>query len=176
MDDELHAAGVVEEPLEHEVVLGGHDPEHGPRRREVGDDGGGGVSFDPGHVDDLVHRSGEVVVDDAALDHQADPGDLLAQLHGASRRLAAPERDGGVLVPGIDHPDLPAGDLADLPVVRAEDEDVAGHRLGGPVLVDAPDEDLVGLGDDAEVAELGDGAAARDGGEPSALAAAQLRR
>ena len=104
----------------------------------------------------------------------ADAGDLLAQLHGAGRGLAAPERDRRVLVAGVDHPDLAAGDLPDLPVVRAEDEHVAGHRLRGPVLVHAADQGLVGLGDDAEVAELGDGTAAGEGGEPGALAAAQL--
>ncbi len=79
-----------------------------------------------------------------------------------------------MLVAGVDHPDLAAGDLPDLPVVRAEDEHVAGHRLRGPVLVHAADQRLVGLGDDAEVAELGDGTTAGEGGEPGALAAAQL--
>ena len=79
-----------------------------------------------------------------------------------------------MLVPGVDHPDLAAGDLADLPVMRAEEEDVAGHRLRGPVLVDAPDQGLLGLGDDAEVAQLGDGAPAGDRRQPGPLAAAQL--
>jgi hypothetical protein len=59
-------------------------------------------------------------------------------------------------------------------VVRAEDEHVAGHRLRGPVLVHAADQGLVGFGDDAEVAELGDGTTAGEGREPRALAAAQL--
>ena len=174
VDHELHPARLVEEPLDDQVVLGGHDAEHGPGRRQVGDDGGGRVALDAGELDDLVDRSGQVVVDHAPLDDRADAGDLLAQLHGAGRGLAAPERDRRVLVAGVDHPDLAAGDLPDLPVVRAEDEHVAGHRLRGPVLVHAADQRLVGLGDDAEVAELGDGATAGEGGEPGALAAPQL--
>ena len=174
VDDELHPAGLVEEPLDDEVALGGHDPEHGPGRRQVGDDGGGRVALDAGELDDLVDRSSQVVVDHASLDDGADLGDLLAQLHRAGRRLATPERDRGVLVAGVDHADLAAGDLPDLPVVRAEDEHVAGHRLGGPVLVHAADQGLVGLGDDPEVAELRDGATAGEGGEAGALATPQL--
>ena len=79
-----------------------------------------------------------------------------------------------MLVPGVHHSDLAAGDLTDLPVVGAQDEHVPGHRLCGPVLVHAADQRVVGLGDDAEVAELGDGTAAGEGREPGALAAAQL--
>ncbi len=174
VDHELHPPRLVEEPLDDEVVLRGHDPEHGACRRQVGDDRGGGVALDPGELDDLVDRSRQVVVHHPALHHRPEAGDLLAQLHGAGRRLAAPEGDRRVLVPGVDHSDLAAGDLPDLPVVRAEDEHVTGHRLRGPVFVHAPDQRLVGFGDDAEVAELGDGAAAGEGGEPGALAAAQL--
>ena len=79
-----------------------------------------------------------------------------------------------MLVTSVDHPDLAAGDLPDLPVVRPEDEHVAGHRLRGPVLVDAADQRLVGLGDHPEVAELGDGATAGEGGEARPLATPQL--
>ena len=46
--DELHPAGVVEEALEHEPLLGGHRPEHRAPDREVVDDHGGGVGVDPG--------------------------------------------------------------------------------------------------------------------------------
>ena len=36
--DEVHALGVVEEPLEHEVLVGGHDAQHGPACGHVVDD------------------------------------------------------------------------------------------------------------------------------------------
>ena len=152
----------------------GMTPSTARARRQVGDDGGRRVALDAGELDDLVDRPGQVVVPDAPLHHRADAGDLLAQLHRAGRGLAAPERDRRVLVPGVHHPDLAAGDLPDLPVVGAEDEHVARHRLRGPVLVHAADQRLVGLRDDAEVAELGDGPAAGEGGQPGALAAPQL--
>ena len=38
MDDELHAAGLVEEPLDHDLLQRGHDAEHGAADREVVDD------------------------------------------------------------------------------------------------------------------------------------------
>ena len=75
---------------------------------------------------------------------------------------------------GVAHPHDPHLDLADLPRVRAEEEDVARHRLDGPVLVDGADEGVVGFGDDPVVAGLGDRAAGGDRGEARALAAAQL--
>ena len=154
--------------------LRGHHAEDRPARGQVGDDRGRRVALDAGQLHDLVDRAGQVVVDHPSLHHGADAGDLLAQLHRAGRGLAPPERDRRVPVAGVDDADLAARDLADLPVVGAEDEHVAGHRLGGPVLVDAADQGVVGFGDHPEVAELGDGPAAGEGGEPGALAAAQL--
>ena len=52
--------------------------------------------------------------------------------------------------------------------MRAEQEDVARHRLHGPVFVDRADEGVVGLGDDAVVADLGDRAARGERREPRA--------
>ena len=98
---------------------------------------------------------GEELVDRAR--RSAD--DLGRQLGGARRRLARPERHRGRRVAGVAHAHHAGFDPPDLPRVRAEQEDVAGHRLDGPVLVDGADERVVGLGDDAVVADLGDGAA-----------------
>ena len=104
----------------------------------------------------------------AARDTSSDSSAVRA---GASPR---PERDGGRRVAGVAHAHDAGFDPPDLPRVRAEQEDVARHRLDGPVLVDGADEGVVGLGDDAVVADLGDRAARRDRGEPRALAAAHL--
>ena len=98
------------------------------------------------------------------------------QLGGAGRRLAHPERDGRRRVAGVADPHHAGLDPADLPRVGAEQEDVAGHRLDRPVLVDGADERVVGLGDDAVVAGLGDGAARGDRGEAGALAGRAARR
>ena len=173
--DQLHAAGVVEEALEHEVLLGRHDAEHRPPDREVVDDHRGrdlarcpvvSISHAPGAVG---IAGGEELVDVAA-----QLGHLGRQLGGARRRLAHPERHGRVASPASRHPHHPGLDPADLPRVRAEQEDVAGHRLDGPVLVDRADERVVRLGDDPVVAGLGDRAARGERGEAAALAAAQL--
>ena len=90
----------------------------------------------------------------------------MGQLRGAGRGFAHPERDRGRLALGVGHPDDAGRHLADLPGVSAEQEDVAGHRLGGPVFVHRADEQLVGLQHHPEVADLGDGAARREGGQP----------
>ena len=94
----------------------------------------------------------------------------------AVRAGASPIQNGivGGAVAGVAHAHHARLDLPDLPRVGAEQEDVARHRLDGPVLVDGADERVVGLGDDAVVAGLGDGAAGGDGGEARALAPAQL--
>ena len=49
--DQLHPAGVVEEPLEHELVLGRHGAEGGASGGEVVDDHHRGLAGDPGGVD-----------------------------------------------------------------------------------------------------------------------------
>jgi hypothetical protein len=56
----------------------------------------------------------------------------------------------------------------------AEQEDVACHRLDGPVLVDGADERVVRLGQHPVVARLRDGAPRRDRGQPGALPGPQL--
>src|SRR5690606_9573728 len=56
----------------------------------------------------------------------------------------------------------------------AEQEDVARHRLDGPVLVDRAHEQLVGLEHDPVVAGLGDGAAGGQRGQAGARAGTDL--
>ena len=94
------------------------------------------------------------------------------------RAGASPVQNGtvGGVVAGVAHAHDAGLDPPDLPRVRAEQEDVARHRLDGPVLVDGADEGVVGLGDHAVVADLGDRAARRERGEPGALAARGARR
>ncbi len=58
--------------------------------------------------------------------------------------------------------------------MRAEQEDVARHRLDRPVLVDRADERVVGLGDHPVVTGLGNGTAGREGRQARALASADL--
>ncbi len=58
--------------------------------------------------------------------------------------------------------------------MAAQQEDVAGHRLHRPVLVDRADEGVVGIGHHPVVAGLGDGPAGGGGRQPGALAGSQL--
>ena len=57
MNDELHPSGVVEEPLEDDVLLGGKPSECRTRRGEVGDDLGGDAGTDAGSVSHECLRS-----------------------------------------------------------------------------------------------------------------------
>ena len=172
---ELHAAGLVEEALEHELLLRGHRAEHRPRRPR----GSRRPSWPARRRCPRCRpamrgrRRGRRAARNAST--AARSSDTSArQLGGARRRLTHPERDGRRRVAGVAHPHHAGLDLADLPRVGAEQEDVARHRLDRPVLVDGADEGVVGLGHDAVVAGLGDRTARGDRGEARALAAAQL--
>ena len=97
-------------------------------------------------------------------------GDLFGKLGRPARGFPDPERDGRPGTFGVHHPHFARGDAADAPRVRPEEEDVAGHRLDGEVLVDSADKRVVGFGDDPVVAHLGDGPAARQRGQAGSAA------
>ena len=97
--------------------------------------------------------------------------DLLGQLPGPPGRLALPVRHRRRRAVRVGHPDRARLDPADPPGVGAEQEDVARPALHRPLLVDGADLDLVGFGHDPEVAELGDGPARGQRGQPGAAAA-----
>ncbi len=179
----LHAAGLVEEALEHDVVERwgacrarrgrppGSRPAARPRRASspqacstwVGaavEALGAAPSSVPGSVRSVTHGAPQ-------------DGDLLGELLGPARGLAHPEGDGGMRAFGVDHPHLALGDAADAPRVGPQQEDVAHHRLDGEVLVDRAHRRVVGLGDDPVVAHLGDGPAAGEGGQPGPATRAQ---
>src|SRR5207248_8601869 len=70
------------------------------------------------------------------------------------------------------HPHPPRLDAPDLPALVAEQEDVAGHALDGPVLVDLADGDALGLRHHRVLGGVGDGSAAgerRDARAPTRL-------
>jgi hypothetical protein len=161
MDDQLHAVGVVEEALHHQVGRGRHDPEHRPAGSQVGDDQRRGVALDAAALDQPAGGACGIVALEEAVDARTQRRDLLGQLHGPRRGLARPERHRRRGVAGIGDTDLAPGDPPDPPTVGAQQEDVACGGLGGPVLGDGADEGLVGFGDDPHVVDLGDGARRR---------------
>ena len=176
--DELHAAGLVEEALEHEVLLRGHRAEHRAADREVVDDHRRPASASmPARLDQPRARAVGIAGGEERVDRARAASDTSAD-SSAVRAGASPIQNGtvGGASPASRTRTTPGLDPADLPRVRAEQEDVARHRLDGPVLVDGADERVVGLGDDAVVAGLGDRAARRERGEPRALARRAARR
>ena len=174
MEDELHAAGVVEEALQHQALLRRHRAEDGAPDGQVVDDHGGRLGADPARLDEPAPGAVGVAGDQGFVHPAAQLRDLLGQLGGAGRRLAQPERHGRRRIARVPDPHHARLHPADLPGVAAEQEDVAGHRLHGPVLVDGPDERVVGVGHHPVVAGLGDGPARRGRGQAGALAGPQL--
>ena len=174
VDDELHAAGLVEEPLEHEVLPGGEAAEGEARGGEVADGHRGGLPVDAGVLHEPVHGPVRFTGGEQSVEALSDLRDLGAELVGAGRRLAQPERHRRRRAVRVDDPYDAGLDAADAPRRRAEEEDVAGGRLDRPVLVHRADERVVGVGEHAVVGGLGDGAAAGERGQAGAPLAPHL--
>ena len=174
VDDELHAAALVEEALGDEGGVGGQQAEGLAAGGEVvgdkrsGGRGQGGLVAEPAGDGFAGHAAGEAVFDVGA--ETADGG---GELGGAGGGFAKPERHGGVGAGGVLDADAAGLDAADAPGGVAEQEDVAGAAVDGEVFIDGADDGFVGLGDDGVVGAVGDGAAAGDGGEAGAAAGAE---
>ena len=181
VDDELHPAAFVEEPLEHHCVAVGQGAEGGVRGTEVVDDlcGGGGVN--PGTFDELPRAPGaglRVGGDGAGrFEPPREPPQQVAyafgQLIGASRRLAEPEGQVGWLAVRVLHSDRASLDAQDAPRGVAELEDVAGHALDREVLVDRAEASPVRLQHHVVVGVVRDRAARGHRGEAGAAPGAQ---
>src|SRR5439155_8760858 len=100
----------------------------------------------------------------------AQVGDRGRQLARARRRLAEPERDRRRRAAGVLDVYAPGPDAPDAPGAVAEEEDVARHALDGEVLVDGADLQSLRLLHHLVVGSVGNGASARDRGEPGAAA------
>src|SRR5829696_719460 len=141
MQDELRAAGLVEEALEHDRL----------ERRQASQRAEAGAEI----VDQLLGRralEGELsrqpaeralaarVEAQAPVDVGAQARHRGRQLVAAARRLAQPERDAGRLAVRILDADGAALDSLDLVAPVAKLEDVAGQALDREVLVHAADD------------------------------------
>ena len=169
--DELHPARLVEEALEDHVRVGRHDAEPVARGADVVDQLLRAGEADARLLDQRVGERLDIV--EALGDLAAQAADLLAQLDRAAGALAEPERDRRRRAARVHDPHRAALDAADAPRGAAEQEDVACHALDRPVLVDRADHGLVGLGDHAVVAQLGDRAAVLDCDHARGAAGAQ---
>ena len=174
MDDQLHAAGFVEEALEHERVEGRQNPQRGVTRGQVFDQLLGGGLDDPGLVDQPAHDVlASLASREASGDLSPQPRHRLRQFVGAARRLAEPERD------GRRHPrrvlDAHGAALHALNAISgvAELEDVAGHAFDREILVDRADDLIFGFEQYLIVGIVGDRPARGQRGQPRAAPAAQ---
>ena len=143
MDDELHAARLVEESLEDDRLLRGQSTQRRARRGEIVDELLRGRRCDAA----IVRRDSATAA--RRVSRLVGPGDRrsvaqsrhrVRQLVAARRRLAQPERNGRRLALGILDAHAPGFDAPDPPRRVAELEDVAGEALDGEVLVDRADE------------------------------------
>ena len=172
VDDQLLAAGFVEEALEDDIGVGGHDAERVLGRAEVFEQLLGGGGAHSAAALELGVRRFQVV--ELGGDVAAQLADGGGEFDAAAGRFAEPEGDGGRRAVGVfDADDAFAFDAANAPGGGAEQEDVAGLALDGEVFVDGADERAFGFFDDAEVAGFGDHAAVEQGGEAGGSARAQ---
>ena len=169
---ELHPSRFVEEPLEHEGLLGRDDTEDLLGRAQVLDHLARRRLREPRHRAREPGDRGERIVE-AVRDVLPQARHLLRQLRRARRRLAQPERNAGRLAVRVHHPHLAGLDLADEIGGVAELEDVARHALDREVLVQGADEGLGRVEDHAIVPDVGDRTAGGERRESGAAPAAQ---
>ena len=174
VNDELHAARLIEEPLEDDRVLG----------RQAAKGGGACGKI----VDELIGRGRN---DSDLLDEPA-PGarsggvgteprrDLVAQARDggrqrvcSARRFAEPEGNVRRLTLGVLHPDRSTLDALNAIGRVAELENVARHALDGEILVHRADGLVLRLQQHLVVGGVGDRAAGGERGRPRAAPAAQ---
>ena len=159
MEDELHAAGLVEKALEHERLLRGDGSEHATAFGEVGQELRSSLRGQTGLGDQPLLR--DVRSTDPPIGFGTEIADRARQLVAPRRRLAEPEWNGRRRAFRIGHANGAAGHLQDLPGCISQLEDVPGVALDGEVLVQRADERLPGIQEDPIVGDLGDGSARR---------------
>ena len=169
MDDQLHPPRFVEEPLEHNPLVRGEQPDRrllgtGIQHHLIGGDS-------PHSSLALQPLRGRLGLVDAPLQLFPQAGDLLRQLERSPRGLAAPEGNAGRSPPGVDHGDVVPPDVHNPPRGVPQEKDLARRALAGEVFVEGPDDGLVGLGDHAVRGDLGNRAAVRRRCEPGSLPA-----
>ena len=146
VDDQLHPAGLVEEPLDHDFVLRRNNSQRVVSRAEiVGELAGGGIAetgFDP---EPIHRREGSLGLGDPFLDLGAQLGHSPRQLAGPPRRFAQPEWNAGRLTVSVFDANGAGADPDDSPGRVAELENIARHALDREVLVHGAEERLAGL-------------------------------
>ena len=155
VQDELHAAGFVEEPFEHERLLCGDDAERAPSLGEVRDGlfrrllSQSCVFGEPAHGGVRLSGSQPAIHLAAKIAHGA------RQLIAPCRRLSQPERNGRRRSRGVGDAHRAAGHLEHAPGRVPQLEDVASTALDREVFVERADERLFRLEHDPVVGDFG---------------------
>ncbi len=164
VDDELHAARLIEEALDDERLLRGDDAESDARRVEVLEDLAGRGFRDSGLLDQALDRMGL----------RTKIADRARELVASRRRLAQPERNVRRRSFRVSNAHHAAAHLHHLPRGVAELEDVAGHALDSEVFVERADEYVFRLEEHAIVGNFRDRSSGGDREHSRAAAAAHL--
>src|SRR5580658_438842 len=165
MDDELHAAGFVEEALEYDRLLRWQRAKRGARRGQVVHELQRRGPANPGCGLQPLRCYLQALIK-VRLEFLAQARHALRQLGGPSGGFTEPERDGRRLPARILHADSsllhaqdPVGHIAQL-------EDIALQALDREVLVHRADKLRLRFEDDLIVGGVRYGAAGGDGGKP----------
>ena len=162
MHDQLHAAGFVEKTLDDKPVTGWESSQNRQRGGEVTNDLIGGFSINTGNAHQPMASPLDITGTQPLLDPAAKRADLFGQFDGSAGSFTEPNGNGRRKALRVDDPNNTRFDTPNPPAVGAQGEDVTGHRLGRPVLVDRADEGVVGVEQDPVVAKLRDSPTARE--------------
>ncbi len=175
MDDQLGAAGGIEEALHHQRFLRGQGTEHIAGTGQVVEQLLGAVFAQLERtLQPCRHRAGIAVGQRQLLVKLClQPGHGRGQFVAAARRLAEPERNGGRQPLGILHPNPARLDAQDAVRGIAQLEDVACDALHREVFIDAANVQRLRLQQYAVVGVVRKGATAGQRGQLAAAAAPQ---
>ncbi|MCY1509441.1 hypothetical protein D9M68_437840 [compost metagenome] len=197
MDDQLHAAGFVEEALHHQALLGRQGSQRGLCPRQVFDDlprrrltQANTVAQAPDRPLDglpplglLPSPPGRGVGGEGCLillglskqlpNLPPQPRHRSRQLITPPRRLAQPEGNARRLPAGVLHPHPPGLHTDDAVRLVAQLEHIAGQAFHGEILVHAAHRHALGLQQHGVVGGFRNGAAGGDGGQACRAPAAQ---
>jgi hypothetical protein len=176
MNDQLHAAGFIEEALEHDRILRRQRAECCVAGTQIVEEFARG-SIGETHA---ARKSGEHIFSRRillkALHHLGtETRDRVRQLVAAARRLAEPERKRRRLAMRVLDADGVLLHADDAIGVIAELEDVAGHALDREVFVQRADEDVLRIEQDLVIGVVRDRTAGGNRGQPRAASRGAAR-
>ena len=172
MNNELHAAGFIEKPLEHDRVQGRQRAERRLAGTQVLHDLKRGGLIEP-HRFLKPGKRRRRLLPKAPLNLLAQIRDRRREFHAAARRLSQPEGNRGRLTVRILDAHRAPFDTQNSVRRVAELEDIALQAFHGEVFVHRADHDGFRFEHHAVIGIVRDGAAGGDRGEPGALARPQ---